>query len=136
MWPRSPQSNNLHKGELGPNPLDAEEDRSSREPCRPSTLHCKLLPGFHVPLYPTVLFGGYLGYFSFNNFHAGGVCFSFSSWKQKTRTTLKALAPLPWQAEQPPPAAGAAAFLPQKPALGQLLQACLSLSRPRNLWGE
>lgn len=56
--------------------------------------------------------------------------FASPFWKQKTGTTLKAPAPLPKQAGQPLPAAGAAAFLPQKPSLRQLFQALLFKSQP------
>lgn len=72
-WPRHPQSNNLNKSELGPNPLDAEGDRPNRDPCRPSVLHCKLLPAFTCLCPQQFCFGGYLGYFSFNNFCAGSL---------------------------------------------------------------
>lgn len=127
MWPYSPQSNHLHRGGLGPDPLDAGGRQIHLRPS--PSLHPSLqtVTGFSCASAPNrVLFGGYLGYFNFNNFHAGRVCFSLSSWKQKTGMTLKAPAPLPRRAGQPLPTA----FLPRKPARGQLFRALLFKSQP------
>jgi len=102
-------------------------------PLLSSILHCKPLPGLHAP--SGVLFGGYLGYFSFSNFRAGRVSFSYSSWKQKTGMALKALAPSPSQAEQPPPPPEVSPFCHKIPQSGSSSGGFLNLSHPCNLQG-